>query len=257
MKVLPYYLALFGALPACASDVEIKSPINLVEAEKFDVGIKIPRGIVSEEDVTEYKDWYIQTTPINPPRDIFLMDQLGKDSRDSVVGDHAAEEAMNLLLNCWHWLLVDHCEDHLQDMTEPHKQLFKEALILVAPHFDICEDYYTQKVVNLVGDPLSITPQYFQNKELLQKMFCYGAAYGSESGYGWCMTEVYTAVCEELLILAYFCSNDEYEQLKKINAQDVAYGGACTEDYIPTRATELWPNLPDDLPAEAFWSDKK
>jgi hypothetical protein len=222
MKILPYLTLLWG-----------------ISAYASDYVIPIPRGLVSEADIKAYNNRYIRRV-YNQNLNIKVINRLDELSRASVVGDPAAEKAMDLLLNCWHWLLVDHCEDALQEMTPPHQQLFREAIILLAPYFDIGN--YTQRVIDLIGDPLSITPQYFQNKLLLNKMFCCAAGHSSLQGDGWSVTETYIAADFDLCILVANC--DERKQMQKLNARTIAYGwDTCTDDSIASCATDVWPNL--------------
>jgi hypothetical protein len=129
----------------------------------------IPRGITSEEDIEDFKSNYCEGEPENS----YDTTSLVLEFKQRVDGDLVAREAMDLFVDCKYWHLVDHCEDNLPNMAENNSQLFKEVLILLGPELDIGD--YTKRVIDIIGDPLSVTPDYFKNKKLLYDMFFYGA----------------------------------------------------------------------------------
>ncbi|MDR0744542.1 MAG: hypothetical protein LBE97_01135, partial [Holosporales bacterium] len=100
-----------------------------VNASDFD----LPRGISSERDIEELKTCYFKGWP-HVPRNV---DALKQRAIQKVAGDHQAEKAMELFSDCKYLHLVDYCEDHLSDMTDENAQLFREALVLLAPWLSI------------------------------------------------------------------------------------------------------------------------
>jgi hypothetical protein len=203
--------------------------------------MELPRGITSEEDSESLRGLYIEGWCDSP----YVVTNQKEEVLQFVTGDSVAEAAVKLFGDCKYWHLVDYCEDHLPEMNNVNAQLFREALILLAPHLDIGN--YTQRIVGLIGDPTSITESYFQNRQTLYSMFCWGAAENSKRGYVCDLIEICISICEELEILADLYHWQERDQFAKIDVRDIAYGGSLTEDYLSATATSVWPNLPDAL----------
>jgi hypothetical protein len=199
----------------------------------------VPRGITSEDDIEDIRGNYICGIRHNS----YDTTSLVVEFKQKVDGDSASKDAMDLFLDCKYWNLVDYCEDNLHRMIKDNEQLFREALVLLAPHLNIGN--YTKRVVDIIGDPTSITPAYFKNRILLYNMFFYGATECAKRGYTWIMTETCASICDELRGLAGLFHWDECAEFNKIDVRDIAYDGACTEDYTPATATCVWPNLPD------------
>jgi hypothetical protein len=200
-------------------------------------GQGIPRGITSEEDIEDFKSNYHEHEPENS----YDTTSLVAEFRQQVRGDLRAGEAMDLFIDCKYWHLVDHCEDYLPDMTADNAQLFREVIILLAPWLDIGN--YTQRVVNIIGDPLSITPDYFQHRTLLYDMFFYGAVECGRRDHTWILIETCASCCINLRILADKFRWQEYEQFREMDVRDAAYGGRLTEDRLSGTAARVWPNL--------------
>jgi hypothetical protein len=205
-------------------------------------GSDLPRGITSEEDISKFRSRYAEGHKHKAPYDntslpLKFIQEVGEDPY--------AGEAMDLFVECKYWHLVDHCEDHLSEMSNSNSQLFREVLILLAPWMWIGN--YKDRIVAIIGDGESVTADYFypQNRELLYDMFLYGAVDHAKHGRTWCMIETCIAICEELEFLAKRFNWEEYEKFRKIDVRRAAYGGRLTEDHFSPNTTSVWPNLPD------------
>jgi hypothetical protein len=201
--------------------------------------MELPMGISSARDVRKFKGRYCEGNRCNSYDTASLEAKFNKE----VEGDPVAEQAMELFRKAHFWHLVDYCEDNLPKMNAANAQLFMEALVLLAPHLDIGN--YTKKVVNIIGDPTSITESYFQNRALLYDMFFYGAVYVAGCGYSWHLSEICASIWSEIKMLTYEFHRSEYDQFKSVDVREIAYSGELTEDHLPATATRVWPNLPD------------
>jgi hypothetical protein len=204
-------------------------------------GTELPRGITSESDRTRYTSRYAKCDPSNSYDTTALVLKL----KQRVEDDPVAVKAMDLFLDCKYWLVVDYCEDHIHMMAEPNAHLFKEAMVLLASHLDLGN--YRDRVVAIIGDPKSVTPDYFvqQDRKLLFDMFFYGAVESAKRGCGWMLPEIGAAICDELEILAETSKWAEHEQFRESNVRYEVYNWETYEDTLIPLATEVWPNLPD------------
>jgi hypothetical protein len=205
-------------------------------------GSDLPRGITSEEDISKFRSRYAEGDKHNPSYD---NTSLPLKFIQAVGEDPYAREAMDLFVECKYWHLVDYCEDHLSEMIERNSQLFREALILLAPWMWIGN--YKDRIVTIIGDRDSVTADYFhpQNRELLYDMFLYGAVDHAKHGRTWCMTETCVAICHELKFLAERFNWEEYEKFMQVDVREAVYGGELTEDLFSPDTTSVWSNLPD------------
>jgi hypothetical protein len=199
----------------------------------------LPRGITSEDDIQSLRSSYYEGRSGNSYDTTALI----KKCNDRVIGNPMAEKAMGIFLDCKYWHLVDYCEDNLLKMNNNDAQLFREVLILLAPHLDIGN--YTQRIVGLIGDPTSITGDYFQNGKLLYDMFFHGAVETSKRGYSWFITEMCVSICNELGILAYLSHWKNCDGFNSLIVRDIAYDGELREDVLIPVHSRVWPNLPD------------
>jgi hypothetical protein len=199
----------------------------------------IPRGITSEKDIEKYK----RSCREYEPRNSYDTTSLVEKFKKHVHGDPKAEEGMKLFIDCRYLLLVDHCEDYLPSMGSDNAQLFREAIVLLAPWLDKWN--YKQRGINIIGDPLSVTSDYFQHRTLLYEMFFYGEVKCGKRGYTWIMIETCINACTELDSLAENFGWPEEKLFAKMDPHNAAYDGACTEDTLRPRFTYIWPNLPD------------
>jgi hypothetical protein len=204
-------------------------------------GSDLPRGIISEEDISRFRGRYAEGTPENS----YDTESLKEKFIQRVGEDPEAREAMDLFIECKYWHLVDHCDDHLSEMINSNSQLFREALILLAPWMDLGN--YKDRIVAIIGSRESVTADSFkpESRKLLYDMFFYGAVENAKHGRTWCMIETCVAICHELEILAERFSWEEYEKLRKIDVREAAYDGTLTEDHFSPDTTSVWPNLPD------------
>ncbi|MDR1609750.1 MAG: hypothetical protein LBR78_02775 [Holosporales bacterium] len=201
--------------------------------------MELPRGIRSARDVREFRGQYYEGRKLNSYDTSPLKAQFTKH----VSEDESATGAMNLFLDCKYWHLVDYCEDNLSNMADANAQLFREILVLLAPRLDLGN--YTARVVKIIGEPESVTADYFQNRELLRDMFFYSAVENAGHGRSWSTTETCISICDELSILARLFHWCGYEKFTGSRVRDVAYSGELTEDNWRALATRVWPNLPD------------
>jgi hypothetical protein len=198
----------------------------------------VPSGLNSE-DSQRLKSWYNRGRPGNSYDTAPLETRL----REQIEGDSVAEKAMDLFLKSMFWHLVDHCEDKLSMMTNSNEQLFRETLILLAPHLFLGN--YTERIVKIIGNPTLITDAYFQNRDLLCDMFFFSAVNMGKQGCCWCLTEIGTSIYRELNILNYLFHREEYDKNEEVDIRGIVYEYELTEDVIPPIATDVWPNLPD------------
>jgi hypothetical protein len=212
--------------------------------------MELPRGITSKDDVLSFGSRYRKGEPGNSHD----TTKLTKKCNDRVSGDFVAEEAMSLFLNCKLWHLVDFCEDNLPKMRDKDAQLFREVLILSAPHMALGN--YTDRVVKLIGDPTLITEAYFQNRTFLYDMFFYAAVETAKRGYSWYMTEIGVSICSELRILAEVFHWEECKEVNSLIVRDVAYGGDSIENVLRATATKVWPKLPDAFTEREWLSNQ-
>jgi hypothetical protein len=201
---------------------------------------------MSQEDYDEnYKCLY----NYHRSRNSYDTSGLAQELKEKIAGDAAAEDAMALFLDCKYWHLVDYCADYLGNMNAGNVQLFKEALVLLASRLEIKN--YIQTVVDIIGDPNSITPDYFQNRKFLHDMFYYGAIEAGRCGYSWILIETCVSICEGLEILAELYKWPEDKEFrKKDDLRWMAYNGALTENHFHARTRNVWPNLPDSVIAD-------
>jgi hypothetical protein len=139
------------------------------------------------------------------------------------------------------WNLVDECEANLSRMFEENQQLFRELLILLAPHLAIGN--YKEKVVSIIGDRDSVTPWYFQHRAWVHDLFFYVAVECGRRGYGWMLVETCVNACTQLRIFAYDLSWPEYDQFCKSDVRRAVDNRRRTEDRLPLAFTTVWPNL--------------
>jgi hypothetical protein len=209
----------------------------------------LPRSVTSEDDVLSFRSRYSESEPGNSYDTTALI----KQCNNRVIGNPMAEKAMGIFLDCKYWHLVDFCEDHLTEMNNNDAQLFREALILLAPQ--LCLGNYTERVVKLIGDPASITVNYFQDMKLLYDMFCCGAIETSRRGYSWFITETCISICDELQILADVLHQRECEEFNALIVRDRAYDGELREDVLIPMHSRVWPNLPDSFTKHKWLSN--
>jgi hypothetical protein len=203
-------------------------------------GFEPPRGAVTEEDIEDIMSMYIRG--IN--RNTHDTEPLKQEFRQKVVRDVVAIGAIELFIENKYWHLVDYCGDHLLSMRPESSQLFKEVLILLTPRLRI--QSYKDRVINIIGDPKSVTQEYFKNRSFVHRMFYYGAIENARLGYTWIMTETCASICDELEILAKTFAWEEHEQFEAIiDVRRVAYGGRRMKERLSATATKVWPNLPD------------
>jgi hypothetical protein len=201
-------------------------------------GFERPRGITSDEDFHKLERWH---TRWDRPRNSYDTTSLATEFKQKVRGDPRAEEGMALFIDCKYWHLVDHCEDYLPNMIPDNAQLFSGVIVLLAPWLDIGD--YTQRIKEIIENPLSITPDYFQHRILLYKMFFYGAVECGKRDYTWIMIETCASICDELRVLASEFEWPELAQFDEMDVRDAAYGGRLTEDRLSGTAAHVWPNL--------------
>jgi hypothetical protein len=173
--------------------------------------------------------------------------------RAKIRGDSAAETAMELFLDCQYRCFIEHCELSIVGMDAPNNQFFKEILVLLSPHIDFAlapfqgnpphPREWARRIVNIIGDPLSVTPDYFQNRQFDFDMFLYGAVENARQGRSWILSETCLKACDRLGELANKFQWEEREQFNLADARHVTYDGRLTEDRLCSRAIQVWPNF--------------
>jgi hypothetical protein len=206
-------------------------------------GSEFPSGITSEEDKARYCGRYAE----GRKRNSYDTTELVLTFKQKVEGDRVAVDAMDLFIDCEYWHLVDYCENHLVNMTEPNAHLFKEAMVLLAPQLDLGN--YEDRVVDIIGDKTSVTLDYFviQHRPMLFNMFFHGAVASGRRGLSWILIETCINACNEIEWLAGKFKWSEYDQFKKLDVRRATYGTRKTEDRLWWGFNITWTNLPSPL----------